>query len=163
MAKKVNLSPTRPRPNAEATVPSGLPAREEGCTQNTPPVPESTATKRIDAAANELAEAVQNHGCLMFVITDADTGGMRVAISKQRPLMNGSLLADAVLRFPDAEADGSSVGAAFYTAIITSLALLIENERTPFTEEKILADLAAARGNINRTKNQETKDESCKK
>lgn len=140
MAKKVNLSPTRPRSSAartraeastpsepshpEVSVPSGLPARN-GKNREAPPPPSTAASTRIDNAFKELVEAVSGHGTMFVLCTSADTGAMSIAFAKNQIGVNASLLADAICRFSEKQ-DGENVslGSSVYSSLLCALAQL---------------------------------------
>ncbi len=144
MAKKVNLSPTRPRSSAarprakagapgepshpEAIVPSGLPARGNPAPSknlSAPPPPPTAASTRIDNAFKELVEAVSGNGTMFVLCTSADTGAMSIAFAKNQIGVNASLLADAICRFSEKQ-DGENVslGSSVYSSLLCALAQL---------------------------------------
>lgn len=140
MAKKLNLSPIRPRSSAartraeasapsgttcpEVSAPSGLPARN-GKDLCAPPPPPTAASTRIDNAFKELVEAVSGNGTMFVLCTSADTGAMSIAFAKNQIGVNASLLADAICRFSEKQ-DGENVslGSSVYSSLLCALAQL---------------------------------------
>ena len=175
MAKKVNLSPTRPRSSAarprakagapgepshpEAIVPSGLPARENPAPSknlSAPPPTPTAASIRIDKAFKELVDAVGGHGAMFVICTCADTGAMSVAVAKNHIRLNASLLADAACRFRDErkEDEPVSLGAAIYSSIILALAEMATSPNPQYRQQihSIHQDLSRAYVNVAKEK-----------